>query len=300
MPKRSPANKVLVAYVPVLHRGYIEFFNSYPAHKQIYVVGEELLASVDYLRKDLRALSPEVAVEVLKTFDQFEKVGILNQKDIETIDKVNFEVVLPNEDISREVGKKFKKAKLSYHPIFLRWDRQSIEAAEVDPEEKVTSDKKAQRYMSEAVRAADSSSDIWRRVGAVLVSKNGKMLGRASNEGEPTAHSPWMEGDPRNIFHRGVGIEMSLFIHAEAFLIAEAAKTGTSLQDASIYVTTFPCPACSKLIAHSGIENLYYKDGYAVLDGKKVLESYGVNVKRVALDDSSGTRGSEFVPYKQI
>jgi dCMP deaminase len=299
MPKASGATKIFIAYVPVLHRGYLEFFDYFPTAKWIYVIGTELLAEVDYLRKDLRALDPEIATVAVAGLDRFDVIKVLEPADISELDSSRYEVIMPDDDISREIGKKFKKAKITFHPIFLRWDRRSVEANEIDPDEKVSSKKNDQKYITQAAEAAGASSDIWRRVGAILISKSGQTLGKASNQGEPTAHSPWMEGDPRNIFNRGVGIEMSLFIHAEASLIADAAKNGTKLEGASMYVTTFPCPACAKLIAHSGIKNIYYKDGYAVLDGKRVFEAYDVNVMRVSLPNPESQKpGPELVPYK--
>jgi dCMP deaminase len=43
-------------------------------------------------------------------------------------------------------------------------------------------------------------------------------------------------------------------------------------------VTDFPCPPCAKLLAAADIERLYYREGYAVLDGEAVLEAAGVEV----------------------
>jgi dCMP deaminase len=48
-----------------------------------------------------------------------------------------------------------------------------------------------------------------------------------------------------------------------------------------MYVTDFPCPPCAKLIAGAGIARLYFRTGYAVLDGQDVLEQAGVEVVQV-------------------
>ena len=48
-----------------------------------------------------------------------------------------------------------------------------------------------------------------------------------------------------------------------------------------IYVTDFPCPPCAKLIAGAGIERVYYRQGYAVLDGADVLQAAGVEIVHV-------------------
>jgi dCMP deaminase len=48
-----------------------------------------------------------------------------------------------------------------------------------------------------------------------------------------------------------------------------------------MYVTDFPCPPCAKLIAGAGIAKLYFRSGYAVLDGQEVLEAAGVELLKV-------------------
>lgn len=51
-------------------------------------------------------------------------------------------------------------------------------------------------------------------------------------------------------------------IHAEVNAIAQAAKFGISIAGATLYCNTFPCWPCMKLIAASGITEIYYDDAY--------------------------------------
>lgn len=90
-----------------------------------------------------------------------------------------------------------------------------------------------------------------------------------------------MVGDPRSNFFQGVGLDLSTATHAEAGLIAAAARAGRSTDGATMFVTTYPCPPCAKLIAGAGIARLYYRDGYAVLDGADVLAAAGIEVVHV-------------------
>ena len=101
---------------------------------------------------------------------------------------------------------------------------------------------------------------------------------KVHNHAVPSEMMPYVEGDPRSDFSKGVNIELSTSFHCEAQLIAEAARKGVSLEDAELYVTTFPCPVCARLVAYSGIKKLYYADGYGVLDGERVLKSQGVEI----------------------
>lgn len=285
-------------YMPVLHKGYLDFFKAYPNVKTAYILAQELLNTVDYLRKDLRALTPAQQVDTLVGLSRFDEVKLLSLSSLAKIDAADTELVMPDEDVSHQLAGGLKKAKVNFYPVFLRWDRRSVENVDKHEEvETVTEAEFTQKIMTSALGKAKTSSDIWRRVGAVLITADKKQLGPAANQGEPNAHSPWMEGDPRNIFNRGVGIEMSVFSHAEAVLIAEAAKSGIKLEGATIYVTTFPCPACAKLIARSGIANCYYKEGYAVLDGGDIMKEYGVKVIKVIMPETNEP-SPEAVAYK--
>ncbi|MDG5814073.1 dCMP deaminase family protein [Chitinispirillales bacterium ANBcel5] len=51
-------------------------------------------------------------------------------------------------------------------------------------------------------------------------------------------------------------------VHAEANAIIQAAKNGTAINGADIYVTASPCWNCFKLIANSGIKRIYYHEFY--------------------------------------
>jgi dCMP deaminase len=301
MPKVTPIQSI-IAYVPVIHRGYIQFFDAFPEANTIYLIDRTAIGDdeVDYLRKDLRQLSVEEAVSAVKGLGRFAKVELYREELLSELDVASNQIILPDEDISRIVGAKFKEAEVIYYGVFLRWDRRSLDHIDkVDPDqEAAATDIKHVDRMNEALQIAEISTDIWRRVGAVLVLGD-KITDKASNTGESSSFSPWFEGDPRNAFNRGVGIEMSVFTHAEALLIARAAKYGVSLKGASIYVSDFPCPACAKLVAHSGITKLYYKNGYAVLDGKRVLEDHGVSIQRVIIEEPDDKHPEIWVPYKK-
>lgn len=51
-------------------------------------------------------------------------------------------------------------------------------------------------------------------------------------------------------------------LHGEQNLIAYAARVGTSLQGADIYVTHLPCFLCAKLLFAAGIRSMYYAESY--------------------------------------
>lgn len=51
-------------------------------------------------------------------------------------------------------------------------------------------------------------------------------------------------------------------VHAEANAIVQAARSGTSLEGAEIYVTASPCFGCFKLIANAGIRRVVFGEFY--------------------------------------
>jgi len=85
-------------------------------------------------------------------------------------------------------------------------------------------------------------------------------------------------GDPRSNFDYGEQPEIYLSIHAEADIIAQVANRGISLQGSGIFVTTFPCPNCARLLVRAGIKKLFYTQGYSKLDAEEILKSAGVEI----------------------
>jgi dCMP deaminase len=70
-------------------------------------------------------------------------------------------------------------------------------------------------------------------------------------------------------------------VHAEANAIIQAAKNGTAIDGADIYVTASPCWNCFKLIANSGIKRIFYMEFYRderVLEAAKMA---GVEMRQV-------------------
>ena len=67
-------------------------------------------------------------------------------------------------------------------------------------------------------------------------------------------------------------------IHSEIAAICTAAKTGQSVEGASIYVTRYPCESCAKAIIVSGIKTVYY-GGTAKISSQtqEMFETHDVN-----------------------
>ena len=271
--------KIIVAYVPVLHEGYRKFISSQKKANILYLWGKDLIEETDYLSKEIRALDPDLMKKSLQVLDFGLEIKILNKKNLSEVADFKGEIVMPDDDISHTFAEKYlKNKKIVYENIFLRWDRRnSVRRNKIANDQEITNDKFSRKMIACAEKEADKSSDWWRPVGAFLI-KDGKVISFGHNQHLPSEHTPYVNGDPRNCFHKGENLELSTAIHIEARLIAEAASKGVSLSGAEMYVTTFPCPPCAKMIAYSGIKKIYYKEGYGVLDGESVLKEKGVKI----------------------
>lgn len=272
----------LVAYVPVLHEGYRQFFESVDGEKELFILDSSLTAEFAELRKEIRQLEPELMTQAVRALDIFSSVGLLTSSEAATLNKSAAEIIMPDEEVSRVIAERYLPlAKVTFSSIFLRWDKHNaLKEKPVVPEERITREALHQRLMGIAENESKKSSDNWRHVGG-LVSREGVILLQAHNTHLPSEHTPYVNGDPRSSFHKGDHIEFSSALHAEAGLVSEAARRGIALEGCDMYVTVFPCPPCAKLIANAGIKNLYCAGGYGVLDGEAVLKSKGVTIRFV-------------------
>lgn len=273
----------IVAYVPVLHEGYYRFFTHYPQVSCLYLVPPDLAARYTPTHKEIRALDIQHIQRAIQSWEVFPTVSIATEQALRELNTASCTVYIPAETVSQQLAADFfPQACITPTSIFLRWDRASATATYAPSALPITLDPSAQPWMQEAYSEGALSSDWWRQVGAVAV-RDAQLLLKAHNTHLPHEQQPYSEGDPRAHFHQGDHIEFTTAIHAEALLIARAARSGISLEGADLYVTDFPCPPCAKLIAQAGIINLFYHKGYAVLDGEQILKTAGVQLHRWTL-----------------
>lgn len=276
-------NEVAVAYVPVLHEGYRRFVEAHARGRRLFVVGRELYEDYRPLAKDIRALDPELVARAIDSWGVCASVEVLGVDAAALLASESPVITLPAEDVSyRIVERWFPRCAVRYATAFLRWDKtNAVKLLEPAPQRVVDEHAAFADLCRAAEGEAARSIDWWRQVGAAIRFADGT-LASAANEHSPHALSPYAAGDPRANFHKGVHYELSTATHAEARLIAEAARRGTPTEDAVVYVTDFPCPPCAKLLAAAGVSRLYFRTGYAVLDGQDVLDAAGVEVVRVS------------------
>ena len=269
-------DSIALVYVPALHAGVISYLTT-AAPQRIGILAEDVLEHIDqefdYLRKEIRALSPEQAEMSLRPLFPTTEITRITLPELKKLNTAEHRITLPAEDIFEWLATThLSAAQITFGETFLRWNRTNtvVQNHPTAP-------------LQAAYTVANKSSDWWRQVGCALLRDN-TVISVAHNHHLPSPYTPYIDGDPRNAFHKGEHIDLSTAIHAEAALIANAARTGTPTQGAELYVTTFPCPACAKLVAESGITTLYYSEGYSVLDGETVLAAAGVKVVQLEFE----------------
>lgn len=118
-----------------------------------------------------------------------------------------------------------------------------------------------------------------RRVGAVAV-VGGQVVATGVN-GVPTRYP-----HPDQCIRRDLGIpsgqqpHLCGCVHAEANAIANAAKHGTRLEGAALFLTCQPCRACMGLLANAGIVSVYYDGDYPDPEAVTIAQWAGIELIR--------------------
>lgn len=146
---------------------------------------------------------------------------------------------------------------------------------------------KEEYYMNMAVQASLRSTCIRRKVGAVIV-KDNRILATGYN-GAPSGLPNCCDDCSRcyrsaHNIPSGQKLDLCYAVHAEQNCLMNALKVGEELTGASIYVNTYPCATCMKLILQSGIREIYYIDEYENEFTKNMAKEAGA--KLVKLDGS--------------
>ena len=267
--------------MPVIHNGYIEFLERNKDADTIFLLTSEFVSQLDeriggQLQRDIRAIPVDCVVEFIhrffarfftKTLDSFDEL-----KDFETI-------VLLDEDVSDMLKTHINKTIVT-DQAFLRWDWKSVNIAkEVVGKFSITEELQHRTNIAYAVKISSKSSDVWRQVGAVVVLE--KRILYACNEHKPNQYIPYIYGDQRLSMTPGEKPDVCGALHAEKSIIAQAAKEGIPLLGESIYVTTFPCSDCARVIVESGITKVFFKEGYSNMDAAEILLKAGIEIFQV-------------------
>jgi dCMP deaminase len=131
-------------------------------------------------------------------------------------------------------------------------------------------------FMRIAIQAATRSTCDRKHVGAVIV-RDKTILS--------TGYNGSIRGMPHcdDVGHMLENGHCVATVHAEANAILQAAKHGTMINGADIYITASPCWNCFKLVANSGIKRIFYLEFYRDAKILKVAKQAGIELKQVKI-----------------
>jgi len=279
----------IIGEFPVLHRGYATFFNKKTKKTRqsdffIGILGKELIKKLTEFEPDIRSLSAADLKLILNSYLSPERYFILKENNFNAIlkkvkpDEISILLGEKSEDFYNQYLDKFPKEIIKFYDIRLRWSSENVYIARKQGQN--TFSKEAEiykRFLKEAILESKKSKCWWRQIGAVLAIKD-KIIFRAHNRMLPTDDECYKIGCIRDALVPGKEPEICSAVHAEADILAQAAKQGISVKNAILCVTHFPCPACAKLIALSGIRKIIYSSGSSVFDGERVMLQAGVEI----------------------
>jgi dCMP deaminase len=71
-------------------------------------------------------------------------------------------------------------------------------------------------------------------------------------------------------------------IHAEINAIAQAARNGSRIDGAAVYVTHTPCIHCLKVLVNTGVRSIFYEKAYKLETVAEIRERAGVELTQVS------------------
>ena len=128
-----------------------------------------------------------------------------------------------------------------------------------------------QRYLRMAAIWSQNSYCRRRKVGALLVKD--KMIISDGYNGTPSGFENVCEDEENRT--------KPYVLHAEANAITKVAKSNNSSEGATLYVTSFPCLECSKLIIQAGITRVVFTENYRLDDGINLLTRAKIDVVQI-------------------
>ena len=72
--------------------------------------------------------------------------------------------------------------------------------------------------------------------------------------------------------------EICRAVHAEQNAIIQAAESGIKIDKATLYVNTFPCSICARMIINAGVKKIVYLSDYNDELSKELLEESNIEL----------------------
>lgn len=135
-------------------------------------------------------------------------------------------------------------------------------------------------YFIELADLISKRSTCRRQVGAVIVKDN--LIISTGYNGSPKGLKHCSENGGcirllKNI-KSGTQQEICRAVHAEQNAIIQAAIKGDSIKDGTLYVNTYPCSICARMIINAEIKKIVYSGEYEDDLAKELLEESNIEI----------------------
>ena len=139
-------------------------------------------------------------------------------------------------------------------------------------------------YFSEiAAVVAKRSNCVSRKVGAVITVDN-QIVSTGYNGAPKGLHHCVDAGGclrKLNKIESGTRQEVCRAAHAEQNAIISAAVKGVSIKGGTIYMNTYPCSICTRMIINAELKKIVYDSDYNDPLSKEMLDESGIKVLRL-------------------
>ena len=138
-------------------------------------------------------------------------------------------------------------------------------------------------FLKMAEVVSERSTCLRRKVGAVVV-RDKRILSTGYNGAVRGAAHCLDKGCLREELKipSGERHELCVASHAEQNALAQAARSGPSLDGATLYCTLQPCSICAKMLVQAGIKRIVFAGGYPDKLALAVLNCAGVTLQQGA------------------
>ena len=279
----------LIAYIPTLNQRHLEWFKRHTDSDLFLISQAEAEKFLPRLARNMAALPTEMVSRMI----HFEGLVGRTTMLIPGWEDCNIDLfsppwrktwILPDEDVSHIFAEKHLKpagCDFTFEMIWARYDMEAVTRNQpVIPDFEISSAEFDQELMKRAMEISERSPDWWRTIGALAVSRDGRVLVVACNTHMPNEYETYLFGDPG--LNRDAGKEGKYTsIHAEEAVITHCARYGLALGGSRLYVTTFPCERCARQLVQAGVSKIYFRHGFSSLNAQDVLRTERVKIVQV-------------------
>ncbi|MBI4119177.1 MAG: hypothetical protein HY452_02860 [Parcubacteria group bacterium] len=278
----------LIAYIPTLNQRHLNWFKKHSESNLFLISQAEAEELLPRLTRNMAALPTEIIARVISLERWVSRARIFCPGWLNNNPNLSFtrwqSWVLPDEDVSHLFVEKYLApagCSFTFEMIWARYDMTAVmRNSPVIPDVEVSSSEFHLGFINKALEISERSPDWWRRVGALAISRDGRVLVAACNTHMPNEYETYLFGDPS--LNRAAGQEGKYTsIHAEEAVITRCAKYGFALDNSHLYVTTFPCERCARQLVQAGVREIFFKEGFSSLNAQEVLRANSVKIIQV-------------------